>query len=58
MAPGCHERLDAAFLAWIFNYPERSQPKVLRQLAALRPEQRVVVLRNNREVSGFLASLL
>ena len=54
MTPGCHERLDASFLWWIFNYPERSKPKVLRRLAALRPEQRVVVLHSRREVEAFL----
>jgi adenylate kinase family enzyme len=56
MAPGCHERLDAAFLWWIFNYPERSKPKVLRRLAALRAEQRVVVLRSRRDMEAFLRS--
>jgi adenylate kinase family enzyme len=56
MTPGCHERLDASFLAWILNYPERSRPKVLRRLSALRPDQRAVVLRNDREMEAFLAS--
>lgn len=54
MTPGCHERLDASFLAWIFNYPQRSRPKVLRRLAGLRPDQRAVVLRSGREVEEFL----
>ena len=54
MAPGCHERLELSFLAWIFNYPERSRPKVMKRLAALRADQRAVVLRNRREVEAFL----
>jgi adenylate kinase family enzyme len=56
MAPGCHERLDASFLAWIFNYPERSRPKVMRRLASLRPDQRAIVLRSRREVAQFLVA--
>jgi adenylate kinase family enzyme len=56
MAPGCHERLDASFLAWIFNYPERSRPKVLHRLSALRPDQRAVVLRSRREMAEFLVA--
>jgi adenylate kinase family enzyme len=56
MAPGCDERLEASFLAWIFNYPERSRPKVLRRLAALRPDQRAIVLRSRRDVEAFLRS--
>jgi adenylate kinase family enzyme len=55
MAPGCHERLDASFLAWIFSYPERSRPKVMRRLAELRVDQRAVVLRSEREIETYLS---
>jgi adenylate kinase family enzyme len=55
MAPGCEERLDASFLAWIFGYPERNRPKVLARIAALRPDQRAFVLRSRREVEAFLS---
>jgi adenylate kinase family enzyme len=54
MTPGCPERLDLGFLAWIARYPERSRPKVLRRLAALRADQRAVVLRSRREVDALL----
>jgi adenylate kinase family enzyme len=57
MTPGCEERIDADFLWWIFAYPERSKPRVMRRLAALRADQRVVVLRSRREVEGFLGSM-
>jgi adenylate kinase family enzyme len=56
MAPGSHERMELSFLAWIFNYPERSRPKVLKRLAALQPGQRAVVLRSRREVEEFLVA--
>lgn len=35
-AAGCPEKIDRAFLAWIWGYPRRSRPGVLRALEAAR----------------------
>lgn len=56
MTPGCNEKLDWSFLWWIFRYPEQRRRWILRRLAALRPDQRVVVLDNTKAVEGFLRS--
>jgi adenylate kinase family enzyme len=54
MTPGCHERFDREFVRWIWSYPSKSRPAKLALLAASAPDQRVVILQSNREVSSFL----
>ena len=34
---GCPEKLDLAFLAWIWNDPRDSRPRILEALSALPP---------------------
>ena len=57
MAPGCHERLSLHFLWWIWTYPRRRRPGVLRKLQQLRADQTAVVLRSDAEIEKFLAAL-
>ena len=56
MAPGCDEQLSLEFLRWIWGYPTRQRPGVLRRLSALSAERRVVVLRSTADVERFLAA--
>ena len=57
MAPGCDERLDRAFILWVWRYPDRSRPAVLAALERHREGRSIAVLRNKREVRAFLESL-
>lgn len=57
MAPGCPERLTWEFLAWVWTYPTRRRPDVLRRLAALPPETRVAILRTRRDVERFVEAI-
>ncbi len=57
MAPGCPEQLSWEFVRWVWSYPERRRPQVLHRLAALPPTTRVVVLRSQRAVDEWLATL-
>ncbi len=58
MAEGCPEQLPSLeFLRWIWNYPERSRPRVVALLEAHRHERRIIFLRSRREVRQFLAEL-
>jgi adenylate kinase family enzyme len=41
MAPGCPERIDLAFLRYIWNFNEKQYPKLVAALETLRPDQRV-----------------
>lgn len=55
MAEGCHERLSLKFALWIWNYPQRSRPKVLKLLEAHQGEKEIVRLKSEAEVKRFLA---
>lgn len=54
MREGCPERLSWEFLRWIWRYPAERRPGILARLAALRPDQRAVILRSPAEVDDFL----
>ena len=53
MAPGCPEQLTWEFVRWIWTYPRRRRPAILRRLAALPPERRVIVLDSPAVVGRF-----
>ncbi len=57
MAPGCPERWDWEFLRWVWSFPRRHRPAVLRRLAARPADTRLVHLRSRRAVERWLASL-
>lgn len=57
MGAGCPEKLDRAFLHWIWTYPRRRRPDILRRLTMLRADQQAVVLRSDRDVKSWLASV-
>lgn len=57
MRAGCDERLTWQFIRWIWEYPRERRPGVLARLAALRPDQRAVVLRSAAEIETFLRAL-
>jgi adenylate kinase family enzyme len=53
MAVGCNERLDLKFLAWIWNYRNRTRPKVESLLEKFQDKLTVVRLRTTKEVENF-----
>lgn len=57
MAPGCPERLSWDFLVWVWTYPHRRRPDILRRLVALSPDHEIHVLSSRRDVAGFLTQL-
>lgn len=57
MGQGCPEKLDWTFLRWIWTYPTRRRPDILRRLAMLRADQHAVVLRSDGDVRSWFASL-
>jgi len=57
MAEGCPEKVDGEFARWIWGYPLKSRPKILRRLEAVASEKRVVIIRSRRELERFVAEL-
>jgi adenylate kinase family enzyme len=54
MADGNDERLDRAFLGWIWNYPKRQRPEILQKLGALPPTTNVARLTSRRAMREWL----
>ena len=54
---GCPERLSWEFLAWIWTYPSRRRPNILRRLAPVMDAKQVTVMGSASEVEAFLAGL-
>lgn len=57
VAPGCPEQLNFEFVHWVWTYPSRKRPEIMRKLDALRHEKHVHILRSASDVRDFLASL-
>jgi adenylate kinase family enzyme len=57
MAPGLNDKLDLAFLRWIWGYPKTRRPGILRQLSELPPSTRVVRITSRAATREFLASV-
>ena len=57
MAEGCAEWLDLKFLLFVWNYPNRTRPRIMSMLHSAKPSTRVVHLRSPRDVRQFIAHL-
>ena len=57
MAEGCHETFEPKFLLWVWNYPARTRPKVLRLLEQHAEGRKIVRLRSSAEAEQFLNRL-
>jgi len=57
LTPGCPERIDRQFLAYVWGYRATRRAGVLERLARASRGRRVEVLRNPRDVDAFLARL-
>ncbi len=57
LPPGCPERMDWAFLKWIWNYRKTRRPEIVKRLAEYADDRMVVMLRSPRDVSALLASI-
>ena len=55
MAEGCPEKFSLAFFSWVWNYSNRSRPKVVKMLKANSQQKNVIWLRSRSEVERFLA---
>lgn len=58
MADECLEKFNLEFIRWVWDYPQRTRPKVMKMLKENSQGKRIVLLRSQTEVEKFLASLL
>lgn len=55
MAPGCPERFDPGFFAWLWRFPRDTRP-LLEAALARHPDTPVVRLTSRKQVEAWLAS--
>lgn len=57
MTPGCPERLDWAFVHWIWAYPRQPRQRILTAVHDAGADDRLIRLRSTGEVDRWLAAL-
>ena len=57
MAEGCIEQFDWEFLKWIWDFENRSKPKIEKLLEQFKNEKTIIRLRSKREVEKFLQEI-
>ena len=56
MGPGCYERFDPQFLAYIWTFKTKQRPMLISKLAVLN-NSRVIVLRSPAQAKAFLNNI-
>ena len=51
---GCPEQVDLKFYRFVWDFPNRSRPRIVEGLKTVGSHLRVIQLTNNREVAAFL----
>lgn len=54
VARGCDEKLSLEFIRWVWDYPSRTRPKVMRLLGESPPGKCVCLFRKQSDIDGFL----
>ena len=57
VAPGCPEQVNWEFVRWVWTYPSRRRPGILKQLDALKKQKTIIVVRNANDIRTFLATI-
>lgn len=58
MAEGCPERIDLAFLRWLWRYHDHHRPGVLEQIGNFTHGRTVVTLRTRDEIERWCSSMV
>lgn len=56
MNEGCPEKLDWAFVKWVWNYKSRSRQSTLARLQQAGPYQQVISVTTRRQVKELIRS--
>lgn len=55
VAEGCRESLNFEFVSWVWNYPRRSRPKIIKRLQEHADGKQIFWLRSRSDVKQFLS---
>lgn len=57
MGEGCEEKFDMGFLKWVWDYPKKKRPSILKMLEEVSKEKNVIILCSPKEVKEFIGNL-
>ncbi|MGE6491488.1 DNA topology modulation protein [Exiguobacterium sp. NPDC077395] len=57
MGASCEEKLDFAFLKWVWNFPDVQRPQLLRQIQQHPKQPNLIHLKSSRAVRNYLKSI-
>lgn len=57
MAANCPEHLNWPFLKYVWDFPRKKRPKIVRRLQQLSDTQQLIVLRSPAQVKAYVRSL-
>jgi adenylate kinase family enzyme len=57
MAEDCDEKFDWEFIKWVWNYPNRSKPKVEALLKQFKDTKKIIRLQSKTEIENFLQNV-
>lgn len=57
MGASCEEKLDFAFLKWVWNFPDAQRPQLLRQIQQHPKQPNLIHLKSSRAVRNYLKSI-
>lgn len=57
MNEGCPERLDWAFIKWVWHFRRDKRDGIMRKLEQLTEDKQIIILRSRAEVKQFLRQL-
>lgn len=58
MAEGCVERVNWAFVKYVFHYNDTRRPGVLKKLERFKKDKQVFILQNNRQIQSFIKKIV
>ncbi|HBL84912.1 MAG: topology modulation protein [Clostridiales bacterium GWF2_38_85] len=53
MGSGCKEKIDFEFLKWIYNFPKRSRPDIIKMIEYQKGKN-IIILKTRKEIKKFL----
>lgn len=56
MGEGCKERFDLEFFKWIWDFPKKRRPALIKILKELSAEKNIIILSSLREIITFIES--
>jgi adenylate kinase family enzyme len=57
MGVNCPEQFNFGFLKWIWKYPHKEKPELIRQLKVHASHAKIVFIRGDREAAEFLEEM-